>query len=71
MHYDHAGIFEGSLVTKVVISIVADLIEGDVELGRIEGGGLGGERMYVSQPAEFIEEGGGIVRDSAFGRRER
>ena len=69
VHHHDAGTPQGGFVDESVEGIVADLIDVDVELrrvvelsGRIEDGD-------VDELFEFGDEGGGIVRDAALGRR--
>ena len=68
--HHHAGMIQRGLVTKVVINVVADLVQRHVKIGWLEMSGLGGEHLYVHQRLQFVEQSGGIIGNSAARRRQ-
>ena len=69
MNHHDAGMLQRGFVTKVMVNVVADLIERDVEIGRLETLGLARERRHIGDAFHLVQERGGIISDPAFGRR--
>src|ERR1035441_6596617 len=62
---------EGRFVDESVMPVVADLVQRDVEPGRIERGVAAGERRQFGQGTQGFDQRSGIIRDSATRRRQR
>ena len=71
VYNNDAGMFQGRFIAEIVIGVVADLVEDDIESRGIELSRLRRKHLYVRQLAQLIEQCGGVIGDSAAGRRQR
>ena len=65
VHHDDAGMIHRRLITKVVINVVAHLVQRDVEILRVKGNRLRREHLHVHQLFQFVEKCGGIIGNAA------
>ncbi len=56
MDHNHAGMFQGRFITKIVKRVVADLIERHIEAGGIVFGWARSENFHRRQPAEILQQ---------------
>ena len=61
VHYHDAGMIERRLITKVVINVVAHLVQRDVEILGVKRQGLGREHLHVHQLFQFVEQRSRII----------
>ena len=71
VNHHHARMLERHLIAKIVIGVIANLIENYIERASVELCRLGRKHLYIRQLAQFIQQGGGVIGDSATGRRKR
>ena len=71
VHHNHAGMIHRGLITKVVINVVAHLVQRDIEILGVERNRFGCEHLHIHQLLQFVEKRGGIVGNAAARRRKR
>ena len=71
MQHGDTGRLDGLVVDKRMVRIIADLVERNVEAGRIEPACRLGEHRYLGLLVQRVQQCGRIVGDAALHRRQR
>ncbi len=69
-HHD-TGMFHRHFINERMIGIVAQLVDDGVVEGGVELRGPLAERFHAGEALQMIQQDGGVIRDTAFGWRQR
>ena len=71
MHHHHAWVPQRGFVNETVVRVISQVIQRDIEAGRIEGPVPIREDLQIHQGLQMFDQGFGIVGDAAAAGRQR